>query len=191
MSLSGQSQEGMPAVGIDVGGTFTDFVVVMPDGSLLQHKQPSTPADPSRAVGEGLRALTARHPALAGRTLRIVHGTTLALNAILQRKVADVALVVAKGGRDVLEIGRAKLKTPYNFHLGKEQAVVPRDLIFEIDARVAADGAVLARPDEAAVDALCREIAASRAGAVAIMLLNAYVDPTLEIELGRAIAARL
>lgn len=191
MSLPGQSQEAVPTVGIDVGGTFTDFVVVMPDGRLLLHKQPSMPADPSQAVGRGLRALTERHPELAGRTLRIVHGTTLALNAILQRKVADVALVVAKGGRDVLEIGRAKLKTPYNFHLGKEQAVVPRDLIFEIDARIAADGSVLARPDDAAIDALCREIGASRAGAVAIMLLNSYVDPTLEIELGQAIAKHL
>jgi N-methylhydantoinase A len=181
----------MPTIGIDVGGTFTDFVAVMPDGSLLFHKQPSTPDDPSLAVSEGLGTLLGRHTALEGGTIRIVHGTTLALNAILQHKVADVALVVSRGHRDVLEIGRAKLRTPYNIHLNKEQPVVPRRHIFELDARIAADGSILGQPDAAAIDALTATIAASGVGAVAIMLLNSYVSPALEAEVAEAIRARL
>ena len=163
----------MPTIGIDVGGTFTDFVAVMPDGSLMFHKQPSTPDDPSLAVSEGLGTLLRRHSAFDGGTIRIVHGTTLPLNAILQHKVADVALVVSRGHRDVLEIGRAKLRTPYNIHLNKEQPVVPRRHIFEMDARIAADGSISNQPDAAAIDALTATIAASGvAGAVAIMLLE-------------------
>lgn len=177
----------MPTVGIDVGGTFTDFVVVMPDGSMLLHKQPSTPSDPSLAVGDGLKALIAKYPVLRDRTLRIVHGTTLALNAILQRKIADVALVVSTGHRDVLEIGRAKMRTPYDLHIEKERPVVPRDLIFEIDARTDARGATLTAPEAADLDGLAAAIAARKVDAVAIMLLNSYVDPTLE----RAVAAGL
>ncbi len=178
-------------VGIDVGGTFTDFVVVMPDGDLLLHKQPSTPADPSLAVGQGLAALLGKHPVLAGRTVRIVHGTTLALNAILQRKIAHVALIVSHGHRDVLEIGRAKLRTPYNTHITKEQPVVPRDLIFEVAARIGADGAITSRPSPAEIDTLIARIEASGVEAVAIMLLNSYVNAEAEIALAAHIGRRL
>ena len=78
-------------VGIDVGGTFTDFVVSGADGSLVLHKQPSTPHDPSLAVRDGMAALLAKEPGLATSSPLIVHGTTIALNATLQRKVASVA----------------------------------------------------------------------------------------------------
>ncbi len=177
----------LPTVGIDVGGTFTDFVVVMPDGDLLLHKQPSTPADPSLAVELGLRALIDKNQKLTGRGLRVVHGTTLALNAILQRKIARVALVVSKGHRDVLEIGRAKLRTPYNFHITKEMPVVTRDLIFEVDARIAADGKPLSNVSAAEISEVAAKIRKAGVDAVAVMLLNSYVDATLENELAAAI----
>src|SRR5689334_19267915 len=100
-------------IGIDVGGTFTDFVLSLPGGRLVFHKEPSTPADPSLAVQAGLAHLRDTCPDLDGKSLRIVHGTTIALNAVLQRKVSDIALIVTRGTRDVLEIGRARLPSSF------------------------------------------------------------------------------
>jgi N-methylhydantoinase A len=178
-------------IGIDVGGTFTDFVLALPEGQLVFHKEPSTPKDPSMAVHLGLKHLVDAHPALREARTRIVHGTTLALNAVLQHKVADIALVVSRGNRDVLEIGRARLPSSFDIHVAKERPIVPRDRILEIGGRTDADGIVLSRPAEAELDELCARIRGLGVGAVAITLLNSYVDATLERELVAAIAARL
>src|SRR5579872_2334790 len=121
-----------PVIGIDVGGTFTDFAVAFPDGRLTFHKEPSVPSDPSRAVANGLRQLIAGDPDLARRPVRIVHGTTIGVNAILQNKVADIGLVVSPGMRDVLEIGRARLPSAFNFRLPKQRVLVSRDKVFEV-----------------------------------------------------------
>ena len=181
----------MPTIGIDVGGTFTDFVALLADGNMLVHKQPSTPQDPSEALQRGLEALFAQAPELKGEPIRLVHGTTIALNAVLQRKVADIGLIVSTGNRDVIEIARIRTGVRFRLRSGKERPLVPRDLVFETSARMAADGSILARPTAEEIDALCARIRTAGLGAVAIMLLNAYVDPTLEQELGAEICARL
>jgi N-methylhydantoinase A len=149
-----------PVIGIDVGGTFTDFVAADPNGVLTFHKEPSTPDDPSLAVERGLAALRDSGVAADLGTALIVHGTTLALNAVLQRRGARIALIVSRGNRDVLEIARCRMPSSFNFLLGKQEPLVPRDIVFEVDARMAADGTLLRRPSAAEFDRLCDCLAA-------------------------------
>ncbi len=113
-------------IGIDVGGTFTDFVLFEPAASrLVHHKQPSTPEDPSRAVADGLAALLVKAERSPGDVALLMHGTTIGLNAVIQRKGARIALVVTQGFRDVLEIGRSRMPSSLNFHARKETPLVP------------------------------------------------------------------
>ena len=168
-------------VGIDVGGTFTDFVLA--DGAaarLVFHKEPSTPADPARAVADGLVALVAKAGLSMDQVSLVVHGTTLALNAILQRRGAELALVTSPGNRDVLEIARLRMASSVDFSLTNEGPLVPRDRAFETPARLSVDGTVLAEPNEADYEALAGKIRASGVGAVAVMLLHSYRYPELE-----------
>ena len=123
--------------------------------------------------------------------IRIVHGTTIALNAVLQRKVAAIALVVSTGTRDVIEIARIRMGSPFNLRNVKEAPIVPRDRVFEVPARMAADGRVLQEATEEEIDSLCAELSGARVDAVAIMLLNSYIDPRLEDDLAHRISQRL
>jgi N-methylhydantoinase A len=179
-------------IGIDVGGTFTDFVLAdIRAGDLLFHKEPSAPTDPSAAVEAGLAALIRDRGLAPDAVELVVHGTTIGLNAIIQRRGARMAMVVSKGNRDVLEIARLRLPSSYDFTEPREAPLVPRERMFEIDARLRSDGAVLARPTPADIDGLTEQLAAARVEAVAIMLLNAYRDPTLEIEIAARLRERL
>lgn len=166
-------------VGIDVGGTFTDFVLSNgADGSLTYFKEPSVPSDPSLAVERGMAALLDRARLEPGDVELVVHGTTLGLNAIIQRRGAAMALVVSRGNRDVLEIARCRMPSSYDFSAPKEEPLVPRDLVFEIGARSAFDGTILARPPVEEIAELAETLKSRGVAAVAVMLLNAYVDPT-------------
>lgn len=179
-------------VGIDVGGTFTDFVLFDPAaGRLVYHKQPSTPDDPSRAVAEGLAALVDKAGPDAAPIGLLMHGTTIGLNAVIQRKGARVALVVTDGFRDVLEIGRSRMPSSLNFHARKETPLVPRERVVEIPARLNAAGEILRMPDTAALDAAAAQLRAMAPDAVALMLINGYAAPELEAEVAVAVAARL
>ncbi len=175
-------------IGVDVGGTFTDFVLSDPvTGQLIVYKEPSTPHDPSFAVERGLTGLLDRAGLNPGAIEIIVHGTTLGLNAIIQRRGARTALVVSRGNRDVLELARSKMPSPYDFSIGKEEPLVPRDLVFELDARMAADGTVIEHPDGREIGELAGELRSSGVQAVAVALLNSYVDPALEAEVAAQI----
>jgi N-methylhydantoinase A len=179
-------------IGIDVGGTFTDFVLADMDGrSLRFHKEPSVPADPSAAVESGIAAMLAAHAIAPGEIELIVHGTTIGLNAIIQRRGARMALVVSRGNRDLLEIARLRLPSSYDFTEPREIPLVPRDLVFEVGARMRSDGSILAPLDADEVEALAAKLAAADVEAVAVVLLNAYRDPSLEKALGDALRARL
>jgi N-methylhydantoinase A len=172
-------------IGIDVGGTFTDFVVA--DGAaprLLFHKEPSVPADPSAAVERGIAAILAAHGIAPGEVELIVHGTTIGLNAIIQRRGARMAFVVSKGNRDVLEIARLRLPSSYDFTEPREVPLVPRQRVFEVNARARADGRIEARPTPEELDALVVRLRAETVEAVAVMFLNSYRDGTLEREVG-------
>jgi N-methylhydantoinase A len=179
-------------IGIDVGGTFTDFVVADMDGNGLRfHKEPSVPGDPSAAVESGIAAMLAAHGILPGDVELIVHGTTIGLNAIIQRRGARMALVVCRGNRDLLEIARLRLPSSYDFTEPREVPLVPRDLVFEIDARMRSDGSVLKPLDMAEIDTLAERLGSANVEAVAILLLNSYRDASLETALGTELRKRL
>lgn len=179
-------------IGIDVGGTFTDFVLVdRKSGDLSFHKEPSTPHDPAAAIETGLGRLIALADCAPDDIELIVHGTTLSLNAILQRRGARVALVVSPGNRDLLEIARVHMSDSYGFFAQPEEPLVPRDRVIEISARISASGEVLQAPSTADIDAAAAAISAMEVDAVAVVLLNSPANPGIETGLADALAARL
>ncbi|MDP6803818.1 MAG: hydantoinase/oxoprolinase family protein [Rhodospirillales bacterium] len=179
-------------VGVDVGGTFTDFVLSdSSSGTLTRFKVPSVPDDPSLSVERGLSELIERAGVAAEDIGLIVHGTTLLVNAIIQRRGAKVGLVVSRGNRSVLEIGRANLAHTQDFTLKKEEPLVPRDKIFETSARVLADGAVRTPVADAELSQIAESVKLSGIEAVAVQLLNSYMYPDLEHEVAEGLRSRL
>ncbi|HEY8368740.1 MAG TPA: hydantoinase/oxoprolinase family protein [Thermodesulfobacteriota bacterium] len=180
-------------VGVDVGGTFTDFVLFRPDGGggFTYYKEPSTPDDPARAVGEGLVATLELAGVPRDAPGVVLHGTTIALNTILQNKGAPVVLITSRGNRDVLEIGRARMPSSFDFTVGKETPVVPRDRVLECGTRIGPDGEPVSEADEREVEALADAVRSAGVSAVAVMLLNSYVHADPERDLVRRLAARL
>ncbi|MDX3927820.1 MAG: hydantoinase/oxoprolinase family protein [Shinella sp.] len=178
-------------IGIDVGGTFTDFVLSDPrDGSLTYYKEPSTPDEPSRALIEGLKSLLEKAGLHSGDVGTIMHGTTIGLNAIIQRRGATIALVVTRGYRDILEIARSRMPSSFDFHASKEEPLVPRFRILEIDARLSAAGEVTNAPDEAGLDRVAEELKALDVDAAALVLINGYTRPAVEIDLAAKLSQK-
>lgn len=159
-------------LGVDVGGTFTDFLL-WDEGGFQAHKRPSTPDDPSRAVLEGIEELGVR-PAL------VVHGSTVATNAVLERKGARTALITTAGFRDLLTIGRQNRPDIYDLEPETPEPLVPRDLIFELHGRLRPDGSVEEQLDHSEVRALVHDALEGGATALAVSLLYAYANPTFE-----------
>lgn len=179
-------------LGIDVGGTFTDFVLATPDSNRwITHKESSTPEDPSLAVEIGLKTIFSNYSLLPEQVTLVVHGTTLGLNAILQHKGSETALVVSQGNQDVLELARGRMPSPYNFLLPRDEPLIPRDRVFEIGGRCTADGLTLIRPSEGEIDVLVEKIAAHHVSSVAVTLINSYIDPTVENEVAELLGNRL
>jgi N-methylhydantoinase A len=175
-------------IGIDVGGTFTDFVLAdLRTGALTRYKEASVPADPSRSVERGLPALLAKAGARPADVELIVHGTTLLVNAIIQRRGAKVGLVVCEGHRGLLEIGRGRLANTYDLRIVKEEPLVPRNLIRETAARIRADGTVIGRPPPGEIAAIAAAFRRDGVQAVTVMLLHSYAHPAME----HAVAAEL
>ncbi len=184
--------KGRYRIGIDVGGTFTDFVLADMGGrKLTLHKQPSVPSDPSAAVESGIAAIFAAHAVKPDEIELIVHGTTIGLNAIIQRRGARMAFVVSAGNRDLLEIARLRLPSSYDFTEPRETPLVPRDLVFEISARQRSDGSVLSPMKLSEIDRLADQLKAAEVEAVAILLLNSYRDASLEAAVGAALRERM
>ncbi len=175
----------MSQIGIDTGGTFTDFIWVDEAGQLRLHKEPSTPDDPSRAVLAGLAASGA--PAAAD----VVHGSTVATNALLQRRGAPTALIATAGFADVLEIGRQDRPDLYALVPQKPPPLVPRALRFEVRERVGADGQVVLPLEEASLAEVVERVAATGVESVAVCLLFAFLRPEHEQRIGAALRARL
>ena len=187
-----QGPTGRCRVGVDVGGTFTDFVLAdSSSGTLTRFKVPSVPDDPSLSVERGLPVLIERAGVAAEDIGLIVHGTTLLINAIIQRRGAKVALVVSRGNRSVLEIGRANLAHTQDFTLKKEEPLVPRDLILETSARVLADGTVRTPVADAELALIAERVKTDGIEAVAVQLLNSYMYPDLEHEVAEGLRGRL
>jgi N-methylhydantoinase A len=178
-------------IGVDIGGTFTDLVLETGDGRRLARKVSSTPDRPESAVLAGIAALLDAAGAQPVEVAAVVHGTTVASNAILQKQGARVALVTTAGFRDVLEIGR--LRTPGMFDLTwqKPAPLVPRHRRFEVRERIAADGTVVVPLDEAGLRALAPAIAATGAETLAVCLINSYRNPAHELRAAAILAEAL
>ena len=162
-------------VAVDIGGTFTDAVCADDAGRVWSAKAPSIPGRQDESVIEAV----ARLGVTLDTVQDFVHGTTAALNALLERRGARLAMLVTAGFRDVYEIRRANRPEMYDIHWRRPEMLLRRRDIFELDERLAADGSVLVPVDEAAV----REIGSRLAGtydAVAVCLLNAYASPAHE-----------
>jgi N-methylhydantoinase A len=176
-------QRGFLAVGVDIGGTFTDFVVVR-DGSIEIYKVPSTPSDPSAAFLRGVEELGL--PAGA----RYVHGSTVATNAVLERRGARAALLTTDGFRDILELQRQTRTELYSLAPTKPQPLIPRVRCFEVPERVDRHGAVLEPLVEAGLERVLDAIVASGAESLAVVFLFSFANPEHERMAGEQARAR-
>ncbi len=167
----------MVRIGIDVGGTFTDLVAVDDSGAVTIAKAASTPADPSIGVMAGLERLAAalglELAALLGRTERIVHGTTVATNALLERKGARVGLLTTEGHRDVLEMREGLKDDRYDLRQPPPEPLVPRELRRGVRERIRADGRVEIPLDETSLAAAIGQLEQADVQAVAICFFHA------------------
>ncbi len=179
-------------IGVDTGGTFTDFIALLPDGSQVAHKTLSTPRDPGEAVIAGLKELLARLEREGRlpedrRQIRIVHGSTVATNAILERKGAKTAFVATAGFRDILHIGRQARRELYDLTPQAAAPLLSAEACFEVDERVGAGGEVVRPLSPASVDALVEALRAGGFESVAVTFLHSYARPDHE----QAVAERL
>lgn len=176
-------------IGVDVGGTFTDFAACNArSGERHVHKRPSTPDDPSRAILEGLAELQAIAGIAGDRIDRLAHGTTVATNALLQRKGPEVGLVTTKGFRDLVEIGRQVRPRIYDLQADAPPPLARREFRFEVRERIGPRGEVIEPLSETDVDDLIEKLKASGAvQGLAVCLLFSFVNPEHE----ERVAARI
>ncbi len=167
-------------LGVDIGGTFTDLYLDTPDGPVSL-KVLTTHQAPEDGVIAGLEELLARARLEAGDVGLVIHGTTLATNALIERKGARTALLTTEGYRDTLEIASESRFDVYDVDLDLPRPLVPRSLRLEVAERMAADGSVLRPLDEPGVERLIEEQLRPRAiEAVAVGLVHAYANPAHE-----------
>ena len=165
-------------VGVDTGGTFTDFV--FPAGGQWRiFKLASTPDDPSRAITEGLKRVSEEAGARLAQ-IEVVHGTTVGTNALLQRRGARTALVTTSGFEDVIEIGRQARPELYNLNAVKPPPLVPSELRFGVRERVVASGEVLEPLSEKEIKALVEKLKVAQAESIAISLIFSFAHPEHE-----------
>lgn len=176
-------------LGCDIGGTFTDFVLLDDEtGGIKVYKCLTTPGDPSDAVEEGVRALAERVPELAGKMKEVIHGTTLVINAIIERKGALTGLITTEGFRDVLELGRETRYAPYDVFAEFPKPLVPRPLRMEVSERLRADGSVLKPLDVNQATETVRSLKNAGVKSIAVCLLNSFENPAHELAIKEIIA---
>jgi len=163
-------------IGIDIGGTFTDLVFLAPDGKVERAKVLSTPDDYSQGIATGLESSLASGALKIDDIAQIMHGTTVATNAILEGKGARVALITTRGFRDVLEIRRLRMPVLYDIRFRKPATLVPRRLRFEIEERINNEGGVDRPFDEADARRTIDLVLAEKVDAIAVCLINAYAN---------------
>ena len=173
-------------IGADVGGTFTDVIVEDASGSIVLRKVLSTPPSYDKGVVSAVQALAAEAPSKdwVASITEVVHGTTVATNAVLERRGARTAVVTTAGFRDVLELRRMRMPHLYDYFWTKPPSLVPRHLRFEIAERMAADGTVLLALDDADARRVAARLREAEVEAVAVCLLHAHLHPEHEEQLG-------
>jgi N-methylhydantoinase A len=171
----------MISIAFDIGGTFTDFVLHDPaKGRTQTLKVPTTPGDPSIAVMSGLATIMTKTAADPGDVSTMLHATTVATNAVLERKGSATGLITTEGFRDVLIIGRQKRYETYDLYISKPKPLIPRRHIAEVTERLAVDGTVATELDLASVDRAIDAMIAADRTTIAVALLHSYVNPDHE-----------
>ena len=176
-------------IGVDVGGTFTNFSARnKKDHHIQVHKRPSTPDDPSRAILEGLRELLDIADIDWAEIARIAHGTTVATNALLQRRGAEIGVVTTKGFRDLLEIGRQVRPKIYDLQTDAPPPLALRQNRLEISERIGAEGEVVSALEMADVEALINEVRSlDWVESIAVCTLFSFLNPTHEQLIAKAL----
>jgi N-methylhydantoinase A len=168
-------------LGCDIGGTFTDFVLVNDDtGEFQINKCLTTPGDPSDAVEHGIQEMLERKPGFMPQIEEIIHGTTLVINAIIERKGAKTGLITTEGFRDVLELGREIRYDAYDIFAEYPLPLVPRSLRHEVAERVASDGRVIKALDGPQVEKVLAGLLDMGIESLAVCLINSYENPVHE-----------
>ncbi len=168
-------------IAVDIGGTFTDLQIHdARSGQIWTHKTATTPADPSQGLITGIRGAARRFGFSTADIGLMMHGSTIATNAVLERKLPKGALITTAGFEDVLEIGRHMRKNVYALKAEARAVLIPRQFRFGVGERVRADGSLERALDEEALTDLARQLKASDIEAVAIAFLHAYRNPANE-----------
>jgi len=162
-------------IGVDAGGTFTDFVVLHDDGRLESFKLRSNPRSPAKVILAGLEQATASH-----KKVDVVHGSTVATNALLERKGARTAFVTTAGFEDLLEIGRQNRPELYNLTPTPRQPLIPRNLCFGVQERIYQDGTVARRPSGPELKRVAARLKRAGVQSIAICFLHAYQNAVNE-----------
>lgn len=178
-------------VGADIGGTFTDVIALGPTGDVVPMKVPSTPPDYGRGVVEATIGLLSSAGARPEDVTAMLHGTTVATNAILAMNGVRTAVVTTRGFRDVLEIGRLRRPVLYDLAWSKPEPLARRRHRYELDQRIAADGRLAPPADEGEVRGLAARLRADGIRAVAVCLINSYVRPDEERRVAELLRAEL
>ena len=181
----------MLRIGVDIGGTFTDFAIWNGDPAgcpaVHQIKLPSSPPNFAEAVKQGLTTLLAEGRIHADQPMLIVHGTTVSTNAVIERSGPSLALLVTKGFPDILGIARLRVERPANLFQRRPDTLIPRHRVYEVDERMLASGKVDRALDSAHLVAVARQALVDGASALAVCFLHAYRNPTHEQQAAVAI----
>jgi 5-oxoprolinase (ATP-hydrolysing) len=177
-------------VGLDIGGTFTDLVLLEEGTDELElHKVLTTPSDPAVGALQGLEELLARRRLSLDSCSTLVHGTTLVTNAVIERRGAPTALLTTRGFRDILEMGKEQRYDIYDLFLSYPEPLVPRRWRLEVDERLTRDGESLRSPDLGQVRSLVAGLVEAGAQAVAVCFLHSYLEPGHEQAVAELIRA--
>ena len=178
-------------IGVDVGGTFTDFTMLAEETGEVHHfKVPSTPTDPSEAIQAGMGGMLETHGVAAKDVSHLGHGTTVATNMVIEKRGAPTGLLITKGFRDVLEIGRQTRPHLYDYNVRKPPPLVPREHRLEIDERIGAQGDVIRPLDEVGLEAAVSVLKDAGLASVAVCFLHCYKTPEHE-KRAKAVIERL
>jgi N-methylhydantoinase A len=179
-------------VGVDVGGTFTDFYAMnVEDGSVFLHKTPSTADDPSKAILNGLSQLLIDASIDVKDIIRLAHGTTVATNALIQRRGGNVAVVTTEGFKDLLEIGRQTRPKMYDLKADNPLPLSHRNMRFEVTERVGSKGQVIKPLTEKAIENVVQMVVDAGVDSCAVCLLFSFLMPEHEKIIGEKLKQRL
>ncbi|TSA47165.1 MAG: hydantoinase/oxoprolinase family protein, partial [Actinomycetales bacterium] len=161
-------------VGVDIGGTFTDVILIGPDGEVVTDKVLSSPPDFATSVLSAIKQVIDEAQITPDQIVRVLHGTTVATNAILEMTGARTSLVTTLGFRDVLELGRLRRPRLYDLNWAKPRPLAARRHRYELNQRITASGDLLTEVDSKEVQALASKIRMEGIESIAVCLINSY-----------------